>query len=192
MARPGHGVTSQSHCSRRGAPPPRRLRRTWARWMRRQIARILPPPTPACAPGEPRGRVWRGLPLRRRRAAEARGQAPCPAPPTLCRAWSARPVSGPSLSAKNPAPLLGALGGAPRCCAPGWLPAAWLLDAAAAGRQLRIAAARRRGRGCAAAAPRARQRRRPPRCGSRVSGTAAARKWPHSVPNVANAVRGIP
>jgi len=27
--------------------------------MRRRIARILPPRAPACAPCEPRGRVWR-------------------------------------------------------------------------------------------------------------------------------------
>ena len=174
-------------------PPARRLRRTWARWMRRQIARILPPPTPACARGEPRGRVWRG---------------PAVASAARCRSPGA-PPRAPSSGAGFLAPRLGPetgralrarqrVGGAGQGAWPqvlrSWLAAraAWLLDAAAAGRQLRIAAARRRGRGCAAAAPRARQRRRPPRCGSRVSGTAAARKWPHSVPNVANAVRGIP
>ena len=49
------------------------------------------------------------LPLRRRRAAETRDQAPSPAPPTLHRARRARPVSGPSFGASDPAP---------RCSAP--------------------------------------------------------------------------
>jgi hypothetical protein len=43
-------------------PPERRLRRTWARWMHRRIARVLTPRAPACAPCEPRGRVWRAPP----------------------------------------------------------------------------------------------------------------------------------
>jgi hypothetical protein len=73
-----------------------------------------------CRPARPRARpVSRAaaygatLPLRRQRAAETRRQTPSPAPPTLHRARSARPVSGPSLGASDPAPLLCALGGAP-------------------------------------------------------------------------------
>jgi hypothetical protein len=112
------------------------------------------PPRPRARPASRAAAYGAALPLRRRRAAEARGQAPCPAPPTLCRARSARPVSGPILGAQNPAPLLGALGGAPRCCAPGWLPAqpgSWMppLPGGSCGW-------RRRG-GAAAAAPRLRR-----------------------------------
>ena len=49
----------------------------------------------------------------RRSGAQIRRQAPSPAPPTLPRARSAQPISGPSLDACDPAPLLFALGGAP-------------------------------------------------------------------------------
>ena len=141
-------------------PPARRLRRTWARWMRRQIARILPPPTPACAPGEPRGRVWRGPAVAS--AARCRsprpGALPCPTHPLSCAErpaclWAQPRRQEPGAAARRPrrGPQVLRSGLAAR--------AAWLLDAAAAaGRQLRMAAARRRSRGCAAVAPRARPR----------------------------------
>ena len=52
----------------------------------------------------------------------------------LRRARSTQAVCGSTLGAFDPAPLLGAPGGPPRCFAPGWLPTQpRLLDAAAAG-----------------------------------------------------------
>jgi hypothetical protein len=84
--------SSMTHCNRRGAAPENRLV---------GCAGELPA---FCRPARPRARtVSRAaangatLPLRRRSAGETRGQTPSPAPPTLPRAGSARPVSGPAL-----------------------------------------------------------------------------------------------
>ncbi len=108
----------------------------------------------------------------------------------LRRARSTQAVCGSSLGASDPAPLLGAPSGAPRRCAPGWLPTQpRLLDAAAPGgsRGYRL-----RG-GAAAAAPRHGRARPPPR--GRAHGTAAAAPRPASAPMhstlVENAVRGF-
>ena len=127
--------------------------------MRRRITRILPPRGPACAPCEPRGRVWRDPAV----ASAARcsdptpGALPCPTHPLSCAEhpvvrWVQPRRLRPSAAARRPrrGPQVLRSGLAAR--------AAWLLDAAAAGRQLRMAAARRRSRGCAAVAPRARPR----------------------------------
>ena len=142
--------------------------------MRRRITHILLPRAPKCAACEPRGRVWR-KPCRCVGGAMLRPDArrpPLPHQP-LRRARSTQSVCGSSLGASDPAPLLGAPGGPPRCFAPGWLPTQpRLLDAAAPGgsRGYRL-----RG-GAAAAAPRLRRGlswAAAARGGSR--GTAAAR-----------------
>ena len=98
------------------------------------------PPRPRARPASRAAAYGAALPLRRRRAAEARGQAPCPAPPTLCRARSARPVSGPSLDDSQPAPLVFALGG-PQSIARGWTARAGGLLVPAAPRGSRTAVA---------------------------------------------------
>ena len=97
-----------THCNRRGAAP--------ADCGENGLVGCAGELPTFCRPARPRARpVSRAaaygatLPLRRRRAAETRDQAPSPAPPTLHRARRARPVSGPSFGASDPAP---------RCSAP--------------------------------------------------------------------------
>jgi hypothetical protein len=95
-------------------PPARRLRRTWARWMRRRITHILPPRSPACAACEPRGRVWRDPAVAS--AARCRnprpGALPCPTNPPSC-AESAACLWSQLRCLRPRAALLCALGGAP-------------------------------------------------------------------------------
>ncbi len=70
----------------------------------------------------------------------------------LRRARSTQSVGGSSLGASDPAPLLGAPGGAPVAAFRAGCPRSRAAGCRRAGRQPRIAAARRRGRGCAASA----------------------------------------
>ena len=111
----------------------RRLRRKWACWMRRRITHILPPSAPACAPCEPRGRVWRNpaVALAARCSDPTPGALPCPTRPSVVRGAPSQSV-GPA-SASDPAQLLGALGGAPHCFDPGCCPRGQLNAAAPSG-----------------------------------------------------------